>query len=137
MRETQTDFKKRLDSIYKDLDLSLPIHPLTKNIKPVTGVSAVNKSIKHLVFSAKWDYPFQPDIYGGISQMLFEQPIPVHFSHVQNVILQVLKKNEPRIKVTNVTVDWLDEQSMAINIEYLIVAIDKSESTRIILKRER
>lgn len=129
--------KYDIEDAYKDLDLALPIHPRTGNIKPATGLKAVQKSIKNLILTAKWDIPFKPDIYGGIDEILFDNPSPVYFAHLQQVFKDLLDMYEPRVKVEDVDIEMVSDTTVGINIVYKVIAVDVLVETTITLKRDR
>lgn len=125
-----------INHVYRDLNLSLEVHPLTGNYKTTDGIEAVKKSVKHLIQSNKWDFPFQPDIYGGTEHLLFETATPVYITHVQNTIRDLLEKYEPRVSVIMVDVHVRDN-ALFITIEYEIIAVEMKVETKLTIKRER
>lgn len=125
-----------INRIYKDLDLSMSIHPLTGNYKTLDGANAVKKAVKNILQMEKWDSPFQPDIAGGIEGLLFEQASPVVITHVQNKLQDLLKKYEPRIEIQNLFITVRD-QALIINLVYEIISLEMTVEETISIKRER
>lgn len=122
---------------YMDLDLSLSIHPLTGKYKTITGNRAIIRSIKHLVMSSQWDIPFEPEIYGGLDEALFELNTPIFISSLQKQIHETIAEHEPRVNVIDVDIVQTMNQTISINITFEIVATEEVLNTSITLKRDR
>lgn len=129
-----------IDHVYKDLDLGLTVNPMTGNIKELRGLKAVTSSVRNLVMMEKWDVPFEPNIYGGISNALFEHASPITFAHIQDTISGMLRLYEPRIRLDNengVSVVLTSNEVITITIKYRVVEINHEVTTTIKLKRSR
>lgn len=127
-----------INNVYKDLDLSMSVHPLTGNYKTVNGINAVKRSIRHLMLSAKWDFPFNGDVYGGITESLFEQLSPTYLASLEARMRDVLSKYERRIEVQDITFEVQENSgNLFITIKYRIIAVEQVFETRITLSRER
>ena len=62
---------------YTDLDLFFGKKSSDNDIRKVTDVQAVKRSIRNLVQLNQYEKPFRPEIAGGIREMLFEPMSPL------------------------------------------------------------
>ena len=57
---------------YKDLDLFFAKKSGSKDVRKVTDIQAVKRSVRNLVLLNHYEKPFHPEIGSGIRDMLFE-----------------------------------------------------------------
>ena len=57
---------------FRDLDLSLTLHPTKKDIAAVKDLEAVKHSVKNLVLTNFNERPFHPELGGNVRALLFE-----------------------------------------------------------------
>lgn len=123
---------------YRDLPLSLAIHPNTKDIVPLNDLDAIKQSVKNLVLTNFGEKPFRPLFGGKVTQYLFENPSIFLEITLRDEIKTVLTKFEPRIEDITVQID-LDssENGYAVTIGFKVVNNDKQEFIDFILNRLR
>ena len=56
---------------YRDLDLFFAKIQSSKDIRKVTDIAAVKRSVRNLVLLNKYEKPFHPEIGSGIRSILF------------------------------------------------------------------
>ena len=123
---------------WKDLDLSLKIHPIRKDIIPLKDDAAIKNAVKNLLVTNFYERPFQDDLGANLSGLLFEPAGMLTNIVLRNNIRDVLDKYEPRIKVNNIRiVDLADENAYNITVNFVIKEYDSAESVDIILRRLR
>ena len=61
-------------SYFRDLDLSLTIHPLSGDISDKVDENAIKRSLHNLFLIDRWDIPFEPTKTSTIKELLFEIP---------------------------------------------------------------
>lgn len=94
--------KEILTKNYTDLDLVFSPNPITKDISLKHDVEAVKRSIQHLLFTNKGERLFQPNLYSGIKNILFENYNSLSAVTIKNKIEDVLSNHEPRINSLNI-----------------------------------
>ena len=57
---------------YRDLDLFFLKKGTTKDIRTVTDVLAIKRSVKHLVLTNIYEKPFHPEIGSGVRDLLLD-----------------------------------------------------------------
>ena len=107
---------------YKDLDLFFAKIQASKDIRKVTDVQAVKRSIRNLVLLNHHEKPFHPEIGSGVRDMLFE-----NMSHMTAFVLarkieDVIENFEPRARLISVRADPnLDRNEYEVTIEFYVV----------------
>lgn len=122
---------------YIDLDFSMAKHPLTKNVSIKKQVNSVKQSIKHLLLLKSGDKPFHPEIKSPINDFLFENASILVKVVLESEISKYLGVYEPRVQVTNVDVSFPDMNSLACNIEGIIVNLSEPFTVSILVSRLR
>jgi len=115
-------------NLYTDLDLSFNIHPILKDIVPVSDLDAVRNSIKNLVLTSFYERPFHPEIGSTIGGLLFEPANLFTGLAIKNEIERVIQKFEPRVNdVTVQVIDESDNNSYLITVGFNVLYDTKSE----------
>src|SRR5210317_571657 len=123
---------------WRDLDLSLRIHPIRKDIIPLKDDAAIKNAVKNLLVSNFFERPFQPTLGANLRGLLFEPADAITKLDLKQGIRRVLDTHEPRIKVLNIKVlDESDNNSYRITVNFLIKEYDTAESVEIALRRLR
>mgnify|MGYP001108124044 FL=1 len=123
---------------WRDLDLSLRIHPIRKDIIPLKDDAAIKNAVKNLLVSNFFERPFQPTLGANLRGLLFEPADAITKLDLKQGIRRVLDTHEPRIKVLNIKVlDESDNNSYRITVNFLIKEYDTAESVEIVLRRLR
>ena len=123
---------------WRDLDLSLKIHPIRKDIIPLKDDAAIKNAVKNLLVSNFFERPFQPTLGANLRGLLFEPADAITKLDLKQGIRRVLDTHEPRIKVLNIKVlEESDNNSYRITVNFLIKEYDTAESVEIVLRRLR
>lgn len=110
------------NSIYSDLDLAFGIHPVYKDVLPINDIDAVKNSIKNLVLTNYYERPFQPDLGGNISALLFENGNAFTAYEIQERIADLIEKYETRVEdVTVNVVDDIDVNAYHVTIRFTVI----------------
>lgn len=113
-------------------------NPVTKDLVVLKNEEAIKQSVKNLVLTQVGERFFNPYLGTNTTSYLFE----LSTSFAENALIQeidaVLQTNEPRINLSNITVNAIDdESSFECFIEYFIVGIpEASQTVDFILVRE-
>jgi len=123
---------------WRDLDLSLKIHPIRKDIIPLKDDAAIKNAVKNLLVSNFYERPFQDDLGANLVGLLFEPASILTNILLRNSIRDVLNKYEPRIATTSITItDLPDQNSYNILVKFRIKEDDTASAVEIELRRLR
>lgn len=123
---------------HRDLDLSLKIHPIRKDIIPLKDDAAVKNAIKTLLQTNAFERPFQPGLGANLRGLLFEPADAITKIAIKENIKDVITRHEPRAEVLSVEVkDDADSNAYNILVRFLLKEIETEQSVEIILRRLR
>ena len=107
---------------YRDLDLFFAKKSGSKDIRKVTDIQAVKRSVRNLVLLNHYEKPFHPEIGSGIRDMLFENMSPITAFVLAKKIEDVIENFEPRVRLISVRADPnLDRNEYEVTIEFFVV----------------
>lgn len=137
VEEVDKSYLTNKNSIYKDLSVSGKPHPLTGDLTIVTGVSAINQSLKNILLTDTYERPFssQP-IAANIRKYLFDFNDGITRDAISKEVMTAIQNYEPRILVLGIKIDsFAEAYTIAITIAYKIKTTNIDGSTTIYLKR--
>ena len=124
--------------LYSDLDLSLTLHPIFHDIMPLTDTDAVINAVKNLIFSNFHERPFRPNLGSNLSNILFEPADIITIIRLKQSILEVLRKNEPRIdSIAAEVVDDSDNNRYHVNLTFRVISRNVEVDITLFLSRLR
>ena len=107
---------------YKDLDLFFAKTQSSKDVRKVTDIQAVKRSVRNLVLLNHYEKPFHPEIGSGIRGLLFEDMSYISAFVLAKKIEDVIENFEPRVKLISVRADPnLDRNEYEVTIEFFVV----------------
>ena len=107
---------------YKDLDLFFAKKSGSKDIRKVTDIQAVKRSVRNLILLNHYEKPFHPEIGSGIRDMLFENMSSIIAFVLSKKIEDVIENFEPRVRLISVRADPnLDRNEYEVTIEFFVV----------------
>jgi len=107
---------------YRDLDLFFAKTQSSKDIRKVTDIQAVKRSVRNLVLLNHYEKPFHPEIGSGIRDMLFENMSNMTAFILAKKIEDVIENFEPRVRLIGVRADPnLDRNEYEVTIEFFVV----------------
>ena len=107
---------------YKDLDLFFAKKSGSKDIRKITDILAVKRSVRNLVLLNFYEKPFHPEIGSGIRDILFENMSPITAFALTKKIEDVIENFEPRVRLISVRADPnLDRNEYEVTIEFFVV----------------
>ena len=123
---------------YRDLDLSLTLHPIRKDITPLRDSEAIKNSIRNLLLADRFERPFQPSLGSNITQMLFEPAGPFVESTLQTLVKGVIVEHEPRVRVKAVAAVYnRAEDAYQIRVSFIINDLEQDDRVDVKLRRLR
>ena len=107
---------------YKDLDLFFAKKSGSKDIRKITDIQAVKRSVRNLDLLNHYEKPFHPEIGSGIRDMLFENMSSITAFVLSKKIEDVIENFEPRVRLISVRADPnLDRNEYEVTIEFFVV----------------
>ena len=123
---------------WRDLDLSLTLHPIRKDIMPLKDDNAVKNAVKNLLVSNFYERPFSRDIGANLRALLFEPADAITKIALKNNIRRVINKYEPRVVLRSIEIKYADDSNAYnITVVFKIKEFDTNESVEIVLRRLR
>jgi len=122
---------------YSDLDVTLTRN-ITQDITPLIDIDAVKASVKNLVLTYPGERPFQPGLGSAVKALLFEPADRITITILKQSILDVLKRNEPRIN--SVQVDIIDDSEnnrYVVDLKFVVISINEVIDITFYLQRVR
>tara|TARA_Y100001938_G_C7926174_1_gene346970 strand:- start:108 stop:548 length:441 start_codon:yes stop_codon:yes gene_type:complete len=123
---------------FRDLDLSLTLHPTKKDIIPLRDDQAIKNSLKNLLVSNFFERPFQPTLGANLSGVLFEPPSVLTETVIRDSIRTVIANEEPRVRTIGIGIIYVEsDDTYRVNVKFLIKENDQEEQLDIRLRRLR
>lgn len=122
---------------YSDLDVSLA-RDVTNDIAPLKDIEAVKAAVKNLVLTSFGERPFQPNLGSAIKSLLFEPADRISIAVLRKSIVDVLRKNEPRID--SITIEVKDESEnnrYVIDLGFRVISLNQEVDISFYLQRVR
>ena len=123
---------------WRDLDLSLTLHPIRKDIIPLKDDNAIKNSVKNLLISNFYERPFSRDVGANLRALLFEPADSITKIALKDNIRRVIRKYEPRVVLRGIQINYQDDSNAYnITVIFKIKEFDTNESVEIVLRRLR
>ena len=107
---------------FRDLDLSLNIHPIRKDVNVHKNEFAIINSVKNLILTNHYERPFQPELGSNIRRLLFENVDSVMASRIEREIEETILNFEPRVEISKVTATASpDENRYNVELEFFVI----------------
>ena len=144
MSTVSSDYNQKRSSnvarrnLYTDLDLSLGIHPVKKDITPLSDVAAVRNSVKNLVLTNFGERPFQSTLGSNVTALLFNPADQFTAIQMKKEIDRLLREHEPRINQARVQIlDDVDANAYRVSIEFNVITQNTTTEVDFGLQRLR
>lgn len=121
---------------WRDLDLSLTLHPIRGDIVPLKDDAAIKNSVKNLLLTNFYERPFNDDIGANLRALLFEPADAITRISLKENIKRVINKYEKRVLLQEIDIKDYDN-SYNITVVFKIKEFDSNESVEIVLRRLR
>lgn len=135
--EVDKSFLTDKNSLYKDLSVTSRPHPLTGDLTILTGISAINQSLKNILLSNMYERPFSShQIAANIRKYLFDFNDDITKESLHREIMTAIQNYEKRIIVLGLKIDaYVEDYNIAVTISYKVKTTTVESSTTIFLKR--
>ena len=122
------------DKAYVDISLAFDPNPTTGDITVLRNERAINNSLRNVMNIAAGEVLFQHNVGSSINNYLFDFVDSGTAGIIKQEISRAIKYNEPRVKVTELTVEAQEEQhQFMVSITYEIVGSSSSFTVEEIL----
>jgi phage baseplate assembly protein W len=126
------------DPDYSDLDLDFQINPITGDINRKTGVDAVKRSIRNLIFTNFYERPFKSAIGSKIPRLLFDNVDMMTATYIEDALIQMINNFEPRVMLTDVKVYAdIDNHGFSVTIQYIVLNTETPATFNLFLEKIR
>lgn len=123
---------------FKDLDLDFLAHPATSDLVKKTGVNAIKRSMRNLVFLAQGELGFNPYKGSGIHHQLFELFTPATVEALRKELFELFDRYEPRVNVFHIEIqEDLERNAINIDINFEIINYNEPYKLTVFLERVR
>ena len=123
---------------HRDLDLSLKIHPIRKDIIPLKDDAAIKNAIKNLLITNFYERPFADDLGANLRGLLFEPAGLLTNIELRSNIRDVIEKYEQRVVVSSIDItDNISRNEYLIEVFFNIKGINVEQVVEIPLRRLR
>lgn len=93
---------------FKDLPLDFTPHPVSGDVRPIVNEVAVKRAISNLVSTKRGSKPFNPEYGTILYDFLFENQDAFTKKEIQDHLIEVIERFEPRVVVGAVDVEFID-----------------------------
>jgi len=123
---------------FKDFSFLFTSHPSSADIVKKTDEDAIKQSLRNLLLTKHYERPFHPEIGCQIHSLLFENWDPIIERTMQQTIIDVVNKFEPRVRLNDVKINPRpDENGIEVSIEFQLINSEKPVTLTTALTRVR
>jgi phage baseplate assembly protein W len=124
--------------IYKDIDMSFTINPISKDIGRKFDVQAVKQALRNLFLYQRGEKKFDPNFGSGIRELLFEPVDDISASILEKEIQFMINNYEKRVRVDNVVVvSSPDTNNYEVRVDFHVVGVREPQVYTTMLERLR
>jgi len=130
--------KVKKTELYSDFYTNLSAHPDSKQLVVNKNEDSIIRSIRNLIFTDKYERPFQPSLGSRVKNSLFEDISSQTAKALEEEIRSTIISHEPRARLLDVVITPVEEQHMyVISIVFYTVNVETPTTFRVILERVR
>lgn len=123
---------------YSDIDLSFKANPMTGDVRKKQDAESIKQSLKTLLFTNQGERPFQPNLYGGLNDLLFEPLDSITTDILKDQIRIVIGNNEPRISIIDIEIiENPSDNSLEITLKFNMQNVLGPQTISLIISRTR
>ena len=129
---------QRNNRTYKDFSFIFNKHPSTLDLVSKTNEDAIKQSLKNLLLTKHYERPFHPELGCQIHSLLFENWDPIIEKTMQQTIIDLVNKFEPRVRLVEVRINPKpDDNGVDVTVEFQITNSDRPIKFTTALNRVR
>jgi phage baseplate assembly protein W len=116
---------ERISKGFKDLSMTFQINPLNYDLIALKNETAIARSLRNLVLTAKGERFFNPSLGSGVSRLLFDNIDNFTAREIKSEVEYTINTFEPRVRLIDVLVNPnYDDNEFNVTITYQIVGIN-------------
>ena len=125
-------------SLYSDFKKNLEVNLLTDDLAVLRDEDAVKIAMRNLILTDRGERLMQPNLGGGIKELLFENLTPATLELIKDRVKSALEIYEPRADIIDVIVAGsLDEHEVYVTVRFYISNREQPVTLDVILERTR
>jgi phage baseplate assembly protein W len=107
------------EQIYKDIDLSFDVNPLTGDIGKKSGLDAIKQSLRNILLYNIFEKPYFTELDIGLRNLLFQNKTSGFGNYLKARVKILIKTLEPRVIINDVVVKaGKDSDTVVITVYY-------------------
>ena len=119
---------ERLSRGFKDLSASFQTSPLNNDLIALKNESAIARSVRNLVLTARGERPFQPILGTGVSRLLFDNMDKLTAAAIRSELRTTIENYEPRVEINEIIVEAdFERNAFDVTLQYFIIGMDVPE----------
>ena len=116
---------ERISKGFKDLSMTFQVNPLNYDLIALKNETAIARSLRNLVLTAKGERFFNPSLGSGVSRLLFDNIDNFTAREIKSEVEYTINTFEPRVRLIDVLVNPdYDNNEFNVTITYQIVGIN-------------
>lgn len=116
---------ERISKGFKDLSMTFQVNPLNYDLIALKNETAIARSLRNLVLTAKGERFFNPSLGSGVSRLLFDNIDNFTAREIKSEVEYTINTFEPRVRLIDVVVNPnYDDNEFNVTITYQIVGIN-------------
>lgn len=128
----------KITNTYCDLDINFDRNPMSGDVAVRRDEESIKRALRNLILFRRNEKPFHPEIYSGVTDMLFELTDPVSILELKTRIAEIIRNYEPRVQDAIVDVkNNIDRNEVQVTIHFTLRNVQKVYSTTMVLERLR
>ena len=93
---------------WKDIDLKMLRHPISKDVSALVGIKAVFQQLRIILSLSETDLPFHPDLGYNISDLLFDNFNIISKKTITRIIELAVQQHCKRVDLISVEMEWFN-----------------------------
>lgn len=120
-----------------DIDMNFGVNPLTKDLIIKRGRNAIKQSLKNIVLTSFYDRGFNVEFGANVYKQLFEADSLLTAKVVQTDIVNAIKNFEPDVELVGLPEVEISNNTLLVNIHYVIFNTTDTQLLTVELHRVR
>nr|DAJ41867.1 MAG TPA: Baseplate wedge protein [Ackermannviridae sp.] len=120
-----------------DIDMNFGVNPLTKDLIIKRGRNAIKQSLKNIVLTSFYDRGFNVEFGANVYKQLFEADSLLTAKIVQTDIVNAIKNFEPDVELVGLPEVEISNNTLLVNIRYVIFNTTDTQLLTVELHRVR
>lgn len=123
--------------VYRDFNTTFNPHPVTGRLTILENNDSVERALRNIMLTNKYERPYQPELGANIVAKLFEPLDAISLFQIQKEIEVAIKNFEPRVEIIQIKADKAGENGINVTLVYSILNQANPVTTTFFLERVR